>query len=157
MSALAKLLAPYQAAIGGARTDPETMMNDPLYATLFQYLETDPTNQLPKTPGSAPNAAGLLELIYNGNAFNPSSVGGHESHLHVAMNDGIVRLGRYLQGLGFDVGEHPKFGGVAPVHVPNSHHFSGNALDVNYAGGGRWKNEARALNWLERFLSRRYG
>lgn len=44
---------------------------------------------------------------------------------------GIVALGRKLQQQGYDVGEHPAFGGVAPVHTSGSYHYSGQALDIN--------------------------
>ena len=48
---------------------------------------------------------------------------------------GLVAFGRLLQSKGFRVGEHPAFGGVAPVHTKNSLHYSGNAIDVNWAAG----------------------
>jgi hypothetical protein len=99
----------------------------------------------------------LFELIYGGNKFNPTSNDStHQSHLHVAGNK-MGKLGRYLQSLGFNVGENPKFGGVAPVHTDNSYHYKGKAIDVNYGGGGRWDDESSALNWLERYLSNNYG
>lgn len=99
-----------------------------------------------------------IEIIYGGNQFNPTSNDStHGGHLHFALQRGIVPVGRKLQGLGFDVGEHPKFGGVAPVHTQGSHHYNADAIDVNYNGGGRWNSEQRALNWLEHWLSRRYG
>lgn len=43
----------------------------------------------------------------------------------------IVALGRSLQKAGYEVGEHPAFGGVNPVHVAGSYHYSGRAIDVN--------------------------
>lgn len=45
--------------------------------------------------------------------------------------EGIVALGKALQGLGVRVSEHPEFGGVEPVHTPGSLHYSGDALDLN--------------------------
>lgn len=105
-------------------------------------------------------AQGDLEIIYGGNKFNPTSNDAtHPSHLHFAAQSGVPlgRLGRKLQRKGFDVGEHPKFGGVAPVHSDNSWHYKGRALDVNYNGGGRWANEGQALSWLEKWLMKRYG
>lgn len=111
--------------------------------------------------GGAPGSpTGDLEIIYGGNQFNPTSNDStHTGHLHFAAEGGVPlgRLGRKLQRKGFDVGEHPKFGGVDPVHSNNSWHYKGRALDVNYRGGGRWENEAQALNWLERWLKRKYG
>jgi TP901 family phage tail tape measure protein len=44
---------------------------------------------------------------------------------------GIVALGHQLQRQGYAVGEHPAFGGVAPVHAKNSYHYKGMAIDVN--------------------------
>jgi TP901 family phage tail tape measure protein len=54
---------------------------------------------------------------------------------------GIVALGHQLQQQGYEVGEHPAFGGVHPVHAPNSYHYRGMAIDVNddappFAPGG---------------------
>ena len=63
---------------------------------------------------------------------------------------GIVALGRYLQSQGFAVGENPAFGGVHPVHVKNSWHYRGAALDVNAdtMPGGEMKNLDRLYAWL---------
>ena len=46
----------------------------------------------------------------------------------------IVALGNWLRAKGFDVGQHPAFGGVARVHMPTSLHYVGQALDVNADG-----------------------
>jgi TP901 family phage tail tape measure protein len=65
---------------------------------------------------------------------------------------GIVALGRRLQKRGFDVGEHPAFGGVTGDHVPKSQHYQANALDINadsFPGG-----EAPALDRLASQLRR---
>lgn len=64
---------------------------------------------------------------------------------------GIVALGRRLQAEGYQVGEHPAFGGVGR-HVPGSYHYRGMALDVNADGkpGGE-----RA--WLDRLYERLKG
>lgn len=48
----------------------------------------------------------------------------------------LVSLGRALQGQGFQVWEHPAFGGVNGRHSPNSYHYRGRAIDVNWPGGG---------------------
>ncbi|MGO3895349.1 tape measure protein [Brevibacterium aurantiacum] len=47
----------------------------------------------------------------------------------------IVALGHALQGIGVRVSEHPKFGGVHPVHAKNSWHYRAGALDLNTAPG----------------------
>lgn len=110
---------------------------------------------------SLPRGTGSdLEIFYGGNAFNPSSVDStHPSHLHFAMPGGPVKriLKRIDRMPGFDVGEHPAFGGVAPVHTEGSHHYRRDAGDINYQGGGRFQTEADALDWLERMLVRKYG
>jgi hypothetical protein len=55
---------------------------------------------------------------------------------------GMVALGTQLQRQGYEVGEHPAFGGVTPgAHVPGSLHYQGRAFDINddtrpYASGG---------------------
>ena len=46
----------------------------------------------------------------------------------------IVALGNWLREKGYDVGQHPAFGGVARVHMPTSLHYAGQALDVNADG-----------------------
>jgi hypothetical protein len=48
----------------------------------------------------------------------------------------LITLGRRLQAAGFQVGEHPAFGGVSPVHTADSWHYKGRAIDVNWPGGG---------------------
>jgi hypothetical protein len=44
---------------------------------------------------------------------------------------GIVDLGHVAQRMGLHVGENPAFGGVSPVHAPNSYHYQGRAVDVS--------------------------
>jgi hypothetical protein len=56
----------------------------------------------------------------------------------------LVALGRQLQSMGFNVGEHPQFGGVSGVHVPGSYHYQGRALDINWPGSA----EPAKLDWL---------
>jgi hypothetical protein len=49
---------------------------------------------------------------------------------------GLVGFGRELQRRGFKVTEHPAFGGVAMNgHGRSSLHYSGDAIDVNWAAG----------------------
>lgn len=64
----------------------------------------------------------------------------------------IVDVGRYLKGLGLDIGEHREFGGVTGGHAKNSHHYYDEAIDVRdwrpdvapeYEGGAK-------LHWKER-------
>jgi hypothetical protein len=51
-----------------------------------------------------------------------------------APSGDIVAVGRWLEGQGIRVSEHPAFGGVQPVHRGRGH-YEGRALDVN-AGAG---------------------
>ena len=45
----------------------------------------------------------------------------------------LIALGRRLQAMGFAVWEGPgPFGPITPVHMVNSDHYRGNALDVNW-------------------------
>jgi hypothetical protein len=89
----------------------------------------------------------VLELIYNnggkgfgikdGQTVSGSSVfsgvwNGHRNHVHVAAGpQTVVALGKLAQGMGLHVGENPHFGGVDPVHAPNSYHYKGEAIDVS--------------------------
>jgi hypothetical protein len=46
----------------------------------------------------------------------------------------IVSIGRWIQSLGYEVSEHPAFGGVCDCHG-GTDHYAGKALDVNdYSG-----------------------
>lgn len=49
----------------------------------------------------------------------------------------LIAFGKALQRMGFNVGEHPAFGGVAPVHSQNSWHYRNGAIDVNKDGKGQ--------------------
>jgi len=59
----------------------------------------------------------------------------------------IVALGSFLQSFGFQVGEHPAFGGVAPVHTNGSWHYRNGAIDVNF-GAGQSASEMAAIDPL---------
>jgi len=45
------------------------------------------------------------------------------------------QTGQTIQKLGFQVAEHPDFGGVAPVHAGNSYHGYGEAFDITHQTG----------------------
>ena len=66
---------------------------------------------------------------------------------------GLIEFGRLLQKKGYAVSEHPKFGGVHPVHVAGSEHYNkkgpggGGAIDVNAdPWNTKFKNEKSALD-----------
>jgi hypothetical protein len=96
-----------------------------------------PTASLPAAHGKSK----LLELFYNGpggiNAKNgvrepKGFVSGHTDHVHVAAGPKtVVALGQLAEQMGLHVGENPHFGGVHPVHVKNSNHYKGEAIDVS--------------------------
>lgn len=128
MNILEKLLAPYAAATSGAATPLDYLKQDSVYGTLFP----DPVSDTPRQRqgGAGPAAA-----------------------------SGIYGLAKQLEKMGFEVGELEGFQGEGQIssgHVSNSQHYSGDAMDVNYYGGGRWKNEPRALDWLNRYLQKNY-
>lgn len=64
----------------------------------------------------------------------------------------LINFGRHLLKLGYQVGEHPLFGGVHPTaHLPTSRgglHYVGKAIDVNYDGFG----QARENQMLDRTI-----
>lgn len=56
-----------------------------------------------------------------------------------------VAVGKWLQRLGYQVGEHPAFGGIQGSHDPDGYHPDGRAIDVN--ADGKAPSEAY---WLDR-------
>jgi hypothetical protein len=44
---------------------------------------------------------------------------------------GVKDIAKLAQQMGLNVGEHPDFGGVAPVHAKNSYHYRKRAIDVS--------------------------
>lgn len=127
MSILEKLLAPYAAATSGQATGLDYLKQDPVYGTLFPTVTAEPNRN---RRGAGPATA-----------------------------TGLISLAKQLEGMGFDVGELEGFQGEGQInsgHATNSQHFSGDAADVNYRGGGRWDSEGQALNWLAKYLKKRY-
>ncbi|WP_167199490.1 phage tail tape measure protein [Brevibacterium pigmentatum] len=55
---------------------------------------------------------------------------------------GIISAGKWWEARGARVGEHPHWGRVGR-HSPNSHHYNGDAIDVNYGPGGQNPIETR--------------
>jgi hypothetical protein len=76
---------------------------------------------------SRPHSAPLQPQVGNPANLPTSSL----RHARGGRIRNIVDLGRQLQSQGYVVGEHPAFGGVAPVHTANSYHYRGMAIDVN--------------------------
>jgi hypothetical protein len=148
MDPLERLLAPYRSAVAGVPTTSAGIAKDPLMSLLLPALGGGGGGG-----GGTPQGfgggefGGDIELLYGPN------VPGHATHLHLAAEQGpLKKLLRQIQSMGFDVGEHPAFGGVDPVHTEGSWHYKGRGADVNYRGGGRWKDESQALGWLKNYL-----
>lgn len=108
--------------------------------------------------GSAKGMSPLLELIYtplgysakNGQKTAPYAQDAHYNHVHVAAGPKtVVALGKKAQEMGLHVGENPAFGGVAPVHVPNSYHYRKEAIDVS--------GPPEKLMAYAKYVSRMYG
>lgn len=108
-----------------------------------------PSSSASGTPGGAGRrpSSQLLEEIYNtggqgyavknGQKVSGEQVygavwGGHKDHVHIASGPKqVVELGKLALSMGLHVGENPHFGGVDPVHAPNSYHYKGQAIDVS--------------------------
>jgi TP901 family phage tail tape measure protein len=73
-----------------------------------------------------------------------------KEHAKAVSGGNIVEVGRSLQRMGYEVGEHPAFGGVGGVHVAGSDHYSGHAIDVNDDAPpyGHGSGEMASLDWL---------
>jgi len=100
--------------------------------------------------------------LWIGDQFNRAIMAGARAYVNknrqtimsrLGPSGDIISVGRWLQSRGLLVGEHPAFGGVTPgVHVKNSYHYQGRALDVNFPGGGQ--AEMNALDAVEPALAR---
>jgi hypothetical protein len=61
----------------------------------------------------------------------------------------LIAFGRWLQVRGYDVSEHPAFGGVTKGgHVSNSQHYRASAIDVNHGAG----TSTREQNYLRQII-----
>lgn len=69
----------------------------------------------------------------------------------------LVSFGRYLRKTGWTVGEHPAFGGVAPVHTSGSWHYRGGAIDVNWLPGQSAAEMRKIDALVASGLPRKYG
>jgi hypothetical protein len=87
-------------------------------------------------------------VIYGNGAPQWSSMGGggpvYGDHGDVAY------WGRLIEKLGYEVSEHPSFGGVcAGCHAPGSYHYRHQAIDVNWRGAGAEGPKLDELwNWI---------
>jgi Transglycosylase SLT domain len=133
------------------RPDPLALAEN--YAALGQQTQTTTkvrTSRGGSSSSSAPSSGGnfakghspLKELFWQGaggidakNGVKEAQgfVSGHTDHVHVAAGPKtVVELGHLAQQkFGLHVGENPHFGGVHPVHVTNSFHYKGEAIDVS--------------------------
>ena len=71
-------------------------------------------------------------------------------HMRAVSGGDIVTVGKSLQHLGYEVGEHPAFGGVNAVHTDGSAHYRAAAFDVNDDAPpyGHGRSEMASLDWL---------
>jgi hypothetical protein len=100
-----------------------------------------PATSSSNVPTSLRGKSPLLELFWQGsggiNVKNGAKVpqgfvSGHQDHVHIGAGPKtVVELGKLAQSMGLQVGENPHFGKVNPVHVKNSLHYKGEAIDVS--------------------------
>lgn len=88
---------------------------------------------------------GIVELLHPFN--DPAGHGGSNSHLHIAASTKarIIQIGKWLQSLGWLVGENPAFGGIQGGHAPGGYHPRGLAIDVNWPVAGAEAAKIRAI------------
>lgn len=104
--------------VGGYSPTP-TADNIPIWATAGEYMH----------PVSAVQYYGLDFMDAIRKRLIPREMFGF-------AEGGLIGFGRELQQRGFSVTEHPAFGGVtAGAHGRSSLHYSGQAIDVNWAPG----------------------
>lgn len=118
------------------------MATMPFQQALLSRLGTiQDIGQAAPMPGQFANpsvgAVGQGPANYGGPSGMPSGIQWGKTDLRPGK--GVARdpisFGKWLQSQGFRVSEHPLFGGVDPVHVKNSRHYSKRAYDVNWAAG----------------------
>jgi hypothetical protein len=72
-----------------------------------------------------------------------------------------LRIGGWIDSRpGFSVSGLEGYNGTGQIssgHVENSQHYTGEAGDVSYTGGGRFAGENPALDWLYGKLQKRWG
>ena len=121
--------------------------NDPQYQTVTAPKIVGGKTRKYQVPAAGPGDVNravkgegrILEVFYDplGHYYDSGrvvkgAIGGHGDHVHVSASPKlVVRLGRMAQQMGLHVGENPHFGGVDPVHVKGSFHYSGRAIDVS--------------------------
>src|SRR5687767_6849939 len=123
MTPLEKLLQPYRDAVSGQATPTDYLRQDPVYSTLFPAVTAQATRGNAGQQGGAPSS--------------------------------LIGLAKRLERMGFDVGELEGFQGEGQIssgHADNSHHYKGNAADINWRGGDRFRSEGQALNWLAKYI-----
>lgn len=121
-------------AMANLQTGLATLASAPKIAAATAAPSATPKVKAAKGDGE------LLELFWQGqNGINVKRgkqqpmgfVQGHTNHVHVATGPKTtVQLGKLAQDMGLTVGENPSFGKVNPVHVANSYHYKGQAIDV---------------------------
>lgn len=128
-------------AIGLSFTTALTTKLDALDGTIRSKINSE----MEALSSFAPPAVKVTTKVEAGDGLG--SLGG------LGGNGTLTSIGRNLQAKGFLVGEHPAFGGVAPVHTEGSYHYRGRALDINWPGA----NEAQMLGALAQSLQSSFG
>lgn len=109
------------------------------------------TNSInPQTRGSLvdkpPQADGPDRQRYA--SLTPPDQSSSDFNVSNVPRDDIISLGKYLQGLGLRVSEHPQFGGVSKGVHKGKGHKEARALDVNVGTG---MVEAKNKVWGQKF------
>jgi hypothetical protein len=121
--------------------NPRTVLNRPQEGAAQQIMNFKQRGGIIRGFQSGDIVPAMLEpgeVVINRKAVaamgGPSTVNQINAMIPRFRTGGIVGLGRQLQREGYQVGEHPAFGGVDPVHSPRSYHYRGMAIDVNADG-----------------------
>jgi hypothetical protein len=101
-------------------------------------VSTPQATQLPSSPATQDTSRSLNPESMAGHGHGPISgpmTGKDKVEGSSAIPSGdVIALGKYLQGQGLRISEHPAFGGVNPVHKGRAH-YEGRAIDINVGRG----------------------
>lgn len=99
---------------------------------------------IPTDPRYRDRALSLFDQVGGHLLAKGGSVGEGPQYLAKGGTIGaLIAFGRALQRAHWRVSENPHFGGVHPVHTSGSLHYSGRAIDVNWAAGQSKAEQAK--------------